>query len=262
MRLLWPILRGMSSKGPSFDVRRRVGESLVVSLIRAAHARQAWTTAVTIAVAAGLSGRGTGEVALVLVTVLVGQVVLGWHNDLVDRERDTRHDRTDKPLVRGTLDPGTLWFALACGVLLVIPLSVANGVVAGLSHLALLLVAALSNRGLLRRTAFSWVTWAASYALWPAFLAYGEYGGGWDVGPGTAPPTIAITAVAALLGIGVHFALALPGLVADNQDQVRHLPLLVARRTGAPRLLVVTIVYLVLVGSALVAVASTVGLRQ
>jgi 4-hydroxybenzoate polyprenyltransferase len=250
------------SKGPSFDVRRRVGESLVVSLVRAAHPRQAIATAVVVAVVAGLSGRSTDDVALVFATVLVGQAALGWHNDLVDRERDARHDRDHKPLVRGGLDPGTLWFALACAVLLVIPLSIANGVVAGLSHLALLLVAALSNAGLLRRTALSWVPWAVSYALWPAYLSYGGDGGGWDGAPGTAPPSIAITALSALLGVGVHFALALPGLVADNQDKVRHLPLRVALRTGAPRLLVLTVVYLVVVVGGLVAVASTVGLRQ
>ena len=38
-----------------------------------------------IAVAAALAGRPGREVGLVLATVLVGQAVLGWHNDLVDR---------------------------------------------------------------------------------------------------------------------------------------------------------------------------------
>ena len=57
-----------------------------------------------------------------LATVLVGQTILGWHNDLVDRNRDARHQTPGKPIAEGKLDPGTAWFALACAVLLVVPL--------------------------------------------------------------------------------------------------------------------------------------------
>jgi hypothetical protein len=59
----------------------------------------------------------------------------------------------------------------------------------------------------------------------------------------------------------VHVALALPGLVADNQDKSRSFPLLIALKIGAPKLLVATVVYLVLVTAGLVAVGLTVGLR-
>ena len=45
-----------------------------------------------------------------------------------------------------------------------------------------------------------------------------------------------MTVLAALLGVGVHVLRALPGLVADNEDGWRHLPLRLALRTGAPRL--------------------------
>ena len=41
-----------------------------------------------LALVAALSGRAPREIALVALTVLLGQAVLGWHNDLVDRERD------------------------------------------------------------------------------------------------------------------------------------------------------------------------------
>ncbi len=46
-----------------------------------------------------------------------------------------------------------------------------------------------------------------------------------------------MVALAAALGLGVHVLLALPGLVHDHEEGERSLPLLLALRTGHPRLL-------------------------
>ena len=189
--------------------------------------------------------------------MLVGQAVVGWHNDLVDRERDAAHDRPGKPLASGALEPGSVWFALACGVLLLVPLALGNGVTAGCAYLLSVAVALLGNV-VLRRTAFSWLPWAASYGLLPAFLSYGGWGGQAE----GEPPTLLVTAIAALLGIAVHFLLALPDLVDDNADGLRHLPLRVALRTGAPRLLWITVAVTVFLAASLVVALATVGLRQ
>ena len=56
-----------------------------VLLVRAAHPRQAVATAALLATAAAASGRPLREVALVALTVLVGQAILGWGDDLTDR---------------------------------------------------------------------------------------------------------------------------------------------------------------------------------
>lgn len=261
--LVWGMMRGMSPS--DVDTRNGFGERLrtsyPVALLRAGHPKVALATTAVVTPAAALSDRSTGDVGLVAAAVLVGQLLLGWHNDVVDRERDQAHDR-DKPSVEGSLDAGDLWFAIAVGVLAVIPLSIANGTIAGLSHLGLLLLGLLGNAGLLRTSVLSPLPWAASFGLWPAFLSYGGSGGGWDGAPGTAPPTIAITVLAALLGVGVHVLLALPGLVDDNADGRRHLPLRIALKTGASRLLRVTGIYLVAVVAGLIAVAGSVGLKQ
>jgi len=239
----------------------RLRDSYPVALLRAGHLKVALATTAVITVAAAVSERSSGDVGLVAVTVLVGQLLLGWHNDVVDRTRDAAHDR-DKPVAEGSLDAGSLWFAIAVAVLAVVPLSIANGTVAGLAHLGLLLIALLGNAGLFRTSLLSPLPWAASFALWPAFLSYGGSGGGWDGAPGTAPPTIAITVMAALVGVGVHFLLALPGLVEDNKDGRRHLPLRIALKTGASRLLLLTGIYLTLTVAGLIAVAVSVGLKQ
>lgn len=229
--------------------------SLPVLLLRAAHPRQAVLTAVGLSVAAGLSGRPLPEMGLVLVTALVGQSILGWDNDLVDRERDARHDIPGKPVAEGLVEPGTVWFTLLCALLLVVPLAVSAGTLAGGSYLLALLVGVLGNR-VLRGSALSWLPWAVQFALYPAYLAYG----GWN-GQGTdTPPTVTMTALAALLGVCVHVLRALPGLVPDNQDARRHLPLRLALRTGAPRLLLLAGVSTGLVVVALLVVGRTIGL--
>jgi 4-hydroxybenzoate polyprenyltransferase len=77
-----------------------------------------------------------------------------------------------------------------------------------------------------------------------------------------APPTLVVTALSALLGVGVHFLISLPDLVADNKTGMRHLPLRIALKVGAPRLLVISVVWTVLVAIGIVVALLSVGLRQ
>jgi hypothetical protein len=229
-----------------------------VLLLRAAHPRQAVVTALGMGVATALAGRPTRELLLVMGTVLVGQSCLGWFNDLIDRGRDARHHAQGKPVADGRLDPGTVWFVLAIGVFLVVPLSIANGVYAGSAYLISLGVAVLGSWIWIRKGFFSWVPWAASFGLYPAFLSYGGWGGQ-DNGP---PPEILVTVLAALLGIGVHFLRALWGLVPDNADGWTYLPLRFGLRLGASRLLWVSSVYTLGVLVGLAFAATSVGLAQ
>ena len=236
---------------------RSIGQLGPVLLLRAAHPRQALLTALAVAGVAALDGRVLREVGVVFATVLVGQAMIGWHNDLVDRARDQDDERARKPLADGSLEPGTVWFAVACGALLVVPLSITSGVVAGAAYLVALLVGLLGNV-LFRGGWLSWLTWAVSYALYPAYLSYGGWGGAYR----GDPPEIAITGLAGLLGVCVHVLRALPGLVQDNRRGRRHLPLRLALKIGAPRLLYLTIAATLLVVAGLAVVGTQVGLSQ
>lgn len=218
--------------------RLRLRDTAPVLLVRAAHPRQALLTALFLGAAAALSGRPGREVGVVFATVLVGQVILGWHNDLVDRGRDERHETPGKPLADGRLDPGTAWFVLICAVLVVVPLSITSGITAGAAYLISVAVGLLGNL-VLRKGFLSWLPWAVAFGLYPAYLSYGGWGGEFE----GDPPQLLMTVLFALLGIGVHFLRALWGLVADNEDGWTYLPLKLGLRLGATKLLVLSGLY-------------------
>lgn len=247
---------GPSSSGRR-ERRRALAHSTPVLLLRAAHPRQALLTTAGLAAAAAIAGRPGREVGLVALTVLVGQAVLGWHNDIVDRRRDGRRLPSGKPIADGYLEVGTAWFALLCALLLLVPVSVSNGVVAGSFYLVSVAIGLLGNVAL-RRSWLSWAPWAAAYALYPAFLSYGGWGGQVTGNP----PEPAMTALAAAVGVGVHFLCALPGLVADHEDGYRHLPLRVALKVGATRLLVLSLAWTLLALVAMLVVGDSVGLSS
>lgn len=238
-------------------MENRKPRGTLASLALACHPLPTAAMTVAVTVAAWLSGRPPAECALVAVTVLSGQLTIGWINDVVDRDRDREVGRSDKPVAAGWIDPGTVVFATACMVLLVIPLSFANGTYAGVAHLLAVGSAWLYNFWF-KRTVLSWLPYAVSFGLLPAFLSYGGLGGGMH----GAPPTVAMTVAAALLGIGIHFLNVLPDLVQDNQTGIRHLPLRIALRIGAPTLLWISLAWTALAAGAVVAAGLTVGLRQ
>jgi 4-hydroxybenzoate polyprenyltransferase len=238
-------------------MRLRRQRGVLTALVLASHPLPTAAMTLALTLAAALSGRSLVECLLVAVTIFTGQLTVGWLNDLLDRNRDRQVGRQDKPVAMDMVEPGTLGFATACAVLLVVPLSIANGTVAGIAHLLALVSAWLYNVWF-KRTALSWLPYAISFGLLPAFLSYGGLGGGYHGGP----PTWAMTILAAMLGVGIHFLNALPDLVEDKETGVRHLPLRIALRIGAPKLLLISSVYTGVVALAMLVTALTIGLRQ
>jgi 4-hydroxybenzoate polyprenyltransferase len=224
------------------------------SLLRAVHPRQALAFAVAIGVLVALTGRPFREVVVSALAVLVAQLIMGLLNDLLDVDHDRMGGAKNKPIADGIIPAGNASFAIVVLVLLVIPLSLQNGTQAGLYLLATLVVGLVHNRWL-HTTALSWVGWAATFALLTFFVTYGGWGGDAD---GSAPLT-AFVVLCAVLGVCVHFLTSLPDLVVDNQAGVRNLPLRVALRTGAPRLMVVAIVATVVVLAAIVVTTAQAG---
>jgi 4-hydroxybenzoate polyprenyltransferase len=229
----------------------------VRDLVSSAHPKQAVVLAAVVGVLAAVDGRPEREYLSAAAAVLAVQLSLGLSNDLSDRPHDERAQTPGKPIADGTLPASRASYWMIVLILLAVPLSVQNGSVAGGALLLTLPIGWAHNRWL-HRTGFSWLGWTLSAALLPAFLAYG----GWAGGMHGHPPTYAVTGAAAAVGFCLHFVTTLGDLVDDNKSGARNLPLRIALRIGAPRLLVLTILLTTAAVAGLAVASLTLGLRQ
>jgi 4-hydroxybenzoate polyprenyltransferase len=171
---------------------------------------------------AATSGRDLRGTVLVACAVLTGQLSIGWCNDLVDRDRDLRAGRTDKPIATGEVQPRLVAVACATAATACIPLSLASGWRAGLCHLVGVAGGWAYDLGL-KRTLLSWLPYAVSFALLGAFLALGL--------PGHPAPHGWLLLAGGLLGVGAHFLNVVPDVDADRRAGILGLP----QRLGAAR---------------------------
>jgi 4-hydroxybenzoate polyprenyltransferase len=218
------------------------------SLLRAVHLRQAVAVALVVGALVGLTRDNPGrEIAISAAAVFVAQLIMGLVNDLFDADADRRSEAPDKPVASGLLPRGNANFAIAVLLLLVIPLSLQNGTLAGVYLLSTLVVGFVHNRWL-HHGLLSWVGWSVTFALLTFFVTFG----GWGTEADGSAPFTSFVVLSAVLGFLVHFLTSLPDLVVDNMAGVRHLPLRVALRLGAPRLLVLTLIATAVVLAAMV----------
>jgi 4-hydroxybenzoate polyprenyltransferase len=160
-------------------------------------------------------GRGPGGIVAVAAAALAGQLSVGWSNDWIDRERDARAGRSDKPVARGVL-PSRAVAAAAFGALaLAVPLSFLSGWRAALTHLVALAAAWAYNLRL-KETVLSPLPYAVAFGLLPAFVVLGL--------PEHPPPPGWLVVAGALLGVGAHVANVLPDIADDLAAGVRGLP--------------------------------------
>ncbi|MEV6211986.1 UbiA family prenyltransferase [Kitasatospora sp. NPDC051914] len=194
-----------------------------VRLLAACHPAPAAAVTLFGAALAAAAGRPAGAVLLTGAAVAAGQLSIGWSNDRIDLARDTAAGRSDKPLARGTLAPRTVGTAAAVALAAAVPLSLACGPRAGAAHLAGVAAGWAYNLRL-KGTLFSWLPYALAFGLLPAFAT---------APPGAPLPPWWVTAAAALLGCGAHFANVLPDIAADRAAGVLGLPQRLGPRASA-----------------------------
>jgi 4-hydroxybenzoate polyprenyltransferase len=180
------------------------------------------TTAVTTFTLALALAVGLGWRALVAgAAVLAGQLSIGWSNDYLDRHRDRRAGRGDKPLLRDAVSDQGLLAGAVAAVALTVPLSLMLGMLAGAAQLVGVACGWAYNLGV-KRTSASPLPYLVAFALVPtAFVVLALPGPDW--------PRPAVVVASGLLGLSAHFTNAIKDLEADALTGVRGLP----QRLGA-----------------------------
>jgi 4-hydroxybenzoate polyprenyltransferase len=195
--------------------------------------------------AAQAAPRGTGPV-LVAPAVLAGQLSIGWSNDAFDARRDAASGRADKPVPAGAVSLRAVALAAAAALTVSVALCWAIGAAAGIINLVMMAAGWAYNAGL-KSTLASGLTYIVGFGLIPAFAA--------STAPGHPAPRPWVTAAAALLGLGAHFANVLPDLAGDAATGVRGLPQRVAARAGPAAARLAALVLLLLASVVLVLAA-------
>jgi 4-hydroxybenzoate polyprenyltransferase len=207
------------------------------ALVVATHAPPTVTVTAVMTALAVTVGRGAAGSLLVAAAVLAGQVSVGWSNDYLDRDRDRKTGRNDKPVPSGDVSARTVLGCAVVAFVVCVPLSLASGWVAGTVHVTGVVAAWAYNLGV-KSTPLSPLPYAIGFGALPAFVVLGL--------PGHPAPAAWLVAGGALLGLGAHFANVLPDMDDDLATGVVGLPHRLGRTgsaiTSAVLLLVATAV--------------------
>jgi 4-hydroxybenzoate polyprenyltransferase len=217
-----------------------------VGLARACHPLPtvAVTGIATLLAVAVAANESVAWFALLTLTVLVGQLSIGWSNDLLDAERDTLAGRQDKPAAVGMVGQTALRRAAVLSLIVTVTASLGWGL-EGFWHLVLVGSGWTYNLWL-KPTVLSPLCYIVGFGSLPLFV-YGA--------AGVTPPWWA-PAGGALLGTAAHFANVAPDVDADLATGVRGLP----QRLGARRSVAVSLALLLACGVMLLMQLSASGL--
>jgi 4-hydroxybenzoate polyprenyltransferase len=175
-----------------------------------------------------------GPAYLIAFTVFLGQLLIGWSNDIYDYQDDLKHNRVNKPLVSGQLKIEDL--RRATFILLPIAL-LANllgplGLKGGAVYLLGVGCGIAYNFYFKFRITSPLVYFIALAAL-PASIFYAV----------DRDPPLWVLATSSLLGVAFHFANVLKDLSADRDSNIGGLP----QRLGKKASLVIIAILLIIV---------------
>ena len=182
----------------------------VGALVGASHPAPTVTVTLLAAALAAGAGQPVASTCGLAAAILAGQLSVGWLNDALDADRDTRAGRTDKPIAAGRIGRRTVAVAAVLAAVVALLLTVPFGLRAVLAHTVALLSAWGYDLGL-KATAVSVVPFALSFGLLPVIVDRG-HSPAW------------LLAGAALLGCAAHLVNVVPDIEEDLSAGVRGLP--------------------------------------
>lgn len=193
---------------------------LIKSLLKACHFLPTLTvTTISFALAYRVSDLKTA--IGIAITVLAGQLIVGWSNDLIDYSDDLAHRRMKKPLVAATISLQVIQKAILIDIVILLLLTFIgpfNGVF-GVLHLLAITSAIVYNLKL-KQTVFSFFPYALSFALLPITI----------LGVTNNPIKWWFPTIGALFGVGAHVANVFKDLEHDRESGIKGLPQLVGEK--------------------------------
>jgi len=179
-----------------------------------------------------------GPAYVIAFTVFLGQLIIGWSNDLYDYQDDLKHNRTNKPLVAGTITPENLrrttfiFIPIAVIANLISPLGLKGG-----SVYLLGVGCGIAYNFYFKFSPLSPLPYAIALAALPASVYYAV----------DRTPPLWILAGGSLLGVGFHFLNVLKDIEKDQSSSIKGLPQIVGKRASAVIAIVLIVIAIVVV---------------
>jgi 4-hydroxybenzoate polyprenyltransferase len=179
-----------------------------------------------------------GPAYVIAFTVFLGQLIIGWSNDLYDYEDDVKHNRTNKPLVAGTITPEKLrrttliFIPIAVIANLIGPLGIKGG-----SVYLLGVGCGIAYNFYFKFSPLSPLPYAIALAALPASVYYSV---------DRTPPLWVLTG-GSLLGVGFHFLNVLKDIEKDQSSSIKGLPQIVGKGASAAIALVLIVIAILVV---------------
>ena len=179
-----------------------------------------------------------GPAYVIAFTVFLGQLIIGWSNDLYDYDDDLKHNRTNKPLVAGTITPENLrrttfiFIPIAVIANLISPLGLKGG-----SVYLLGVGCGIAYNFYFKFSPLSPLPYAIALAALPASVYYSV----------DRTPPLWILAGGSLLGVGFHFLNVLKDIEKDQSSSIKGLPQIVGKRASAVIAIVLIVIAIVVV---------------
>jgi 4-hydroxybenzoate polyprenyltransferase len=175
-----------------------------------------------------------GPAYLIAFTVFLGQLLIGWSNDIYDYQDDLKHNRVNKPLVSGQLQIEDLKKA----TFILLPFAVIANLLGplGLKGGAIYLLGVgcgIAYNFYFKFRITSPLVYFIALAALPASIFYAV----------DRNPPLWVLATSSLLGVAFHFANVLKDLSADRDSNIGGLP----QRLGKKASLVIIAILLIIV---------------
>ena len=173
-----------------------------------------------------------GPAYVIALTVFLGQLIIGWSNDLYDYDDDVKHDRTNKPLVAGTISVRQLRRA----TFILLPLAVIANLIGplGLKGGAVYLLGVgcgIAYNFYFKFSPFSPLPYAVACAALPASIFYAA----------DRTPPMWVLAVGAMLGVAFHFVNVIKDLPQDLASNIGGLPQRLGKKISVATALILVI---------------------